>query len=171
MCTSDSNCVSVSKNLRLRHHAIPHDNSWTEVKVFLHNVQQLPLALLGGPIVEDGDREGMGNSNSIGYLKQLSVIMYTLRTSAKTGETFWKIRQQSACTMFFSTENVFQFFILHPDLGKKQALTWTVWKKECEKVMCKFYHSYTFTTVVSRVRWIISLVNGLLQTENIHQRI
>ena len=49
---------------------IPHDNSRTEVKVLFHNFQQLLLTLLGGPIVEDGDRQWMGDSNSIGYLQQ-----------------------------------------------------------------------------------------------------
>lgn len=56
----------------IRHRRIPHDNSRTEVKVLRHNFQQLLLALLGGPVVEDGDGEWMGDSNSIGYLKQLS---------------------------------------------------------------------------------------------------
>lgn len=60
-----------------KHHIIPHDNSWTEVKVLPHNVQQLLLALLGGSIRKDGDRYGMGNTNSVGYLKKLLHIMHT----------------------------------------------------------------------------------------------
>lgn len=60
-----------------KHHIIPHNNSWTEVKVLLHDVQQLPLALLGGSIRKDGDRDGMGNTDSVGYLKELLHIMHT----------------------------------------------------------------------------------------------
>lgn len=60
------------KKWRMGNLRIPHDNSWTEVKVLHHDVQKLFLALRGGPIVEDGDREGVGNSNGIGNLKQLS---------------------------------------------------------------------------------------------------
>lgn len=70
----------------IRHHRIPHNNSWTEVKVVIYDFQQLLLALLGRPIVEDGDSEWMGDSNSIGNLKQLSQIMHKLRT--EMGETF-----------------------------------------------------------------------------------
>lgn len=49
---------------------LPHDFSRTEVKVLRHDVQQLLLALLGGPIVEDGDGERVGHSDSIRDLKQ-----------------------------------------------------------------------------------------------------
>lgn len=54
--------------VKMRHHRIPHYDSRTKVKVLLHNFQQLLLTPLGGPKVEDGDGEWMGNANSIGYL-------------------------------------------------------------------------------------------------------
>lgn len=47
---------------------LPDNNSWTKVKVLPHNIKQLSLALLGGPVVEDRNGEGMGNSDGIGYL-------------------------------------------------------------------------------------------------------
>lgn len=49
---------------------IPHDNPWAEIKVLHDDVQQLLLALLGGSIVEYGHRQWMGDSNSVGHLKQ-----------------------------------------------------------------------------------------------------
>lgn len=77
--------------MQLRHHSIPHYNSWTEVKVLVHNVQKLLFSFLGGPIVEDGDREGMGDSNGVGHLQKLAQIMQTLiNYLCKTGEMFYK---------------------------------------------------------------------------------
>lgn len=48
----------MSKNVKFlqkmqQHNTIPHNHSRTEVKVLLHDVQQLPLTPLGGPEVED----------------------------------------------------------------------------------------------------------------------
>lgn len=51
---------------------LPHDFSRTEVEVLRHNVQQLLLALLGGPVVEDGHGERVGHADSIGDLKPSS---------------------------------------------------------------------------------------------------
>lgn len=53
-----------------RGHTLPDNDSRTEIKVLLHNVKQLSLTLVGGPIVEDRNGEGMGNSNGIGHLIQ-----------------------------------------------------------------------------------------------------
>lgn len=51
-----------------RGYALPDNDSRTEIKVPLHNVKQLSLTLVRGPVVEDGNGEGMGNSDSIGNL-------------------------------------------------------------------------------------------------------
>lgn len=51
-------------------YTLPDNDSRTEIKVPLHNVKKFLFSLLRGPIVEDGNGEGMGNSNGIGHLVQ-----------------------------------------------------------------------------------------------------
>lgn len=57
-------------------YTLPHNDPRAEVKVLPHNVKQLPLALLRGPVVEDRNGEGVGNSNGIGHLIQHIQIYY-----------------------------------------------------------------------------------------------
>lgn len=78
MCTLEVLSAGLLATKTKTKHVIPHNNPWTEVKVLLHNVQQLLLTLLGSPVRKDGDRERMGNTNSIGYLEEKSHIMHTL---------------------------------------------------------------------------------------------
>lgn len=47
---------------------LPDDDTWAEVKVLLHYVEQFPLTLFGGAIVKDGNGERMGHANGIGHL-------------------------------------------------------------------------------------------------------
>lgn len=51
-------------------YTLPDNDAGTEVKVSFHNVKQLFLTLLRGAIVEDGDGERVGHSDSIGHLVQ-----------------------------------------------------------------------------------------------------
>lgn len=47
---------------------LPDDDPRSEVKVLLDDVQQLPLTLLRGSVVEDGDGQRVGHTNGIGHL-------------------------------------------------------------------------------------------------------
>lgn len=49
----------------LREQPLPHNDSWTKVKVFLDDFKQLLLTLLGCAIVEDGNGKRMGHSDGI----------------------------------------------------------------------------------------------------------
>lgn len=111
-------------------HHIPHNNSWTEIKVLPHNVQQLHLVLLGRPIVEDGDRERVGNSNSIGYLK----TVYKQGLCSHIKNLSWNIlKNQTAlrihctkvvqCLMFYSKLKMFRIYISICIFKKKTIIT------------------------------------------------
>lgn len=51
-------------------HTLPDDDTRAEVEVLLHDLQQLLLAPLGGPIVEDGDGQGVSHSNGVRHLRK-----------------------------------------------------------------------------------------------------
>lgn len=49
-------------------YTLPDNDSRAQIKIPLHDVQQLSLTLVGGSIMEDGDGQWVGNTNRVGHL-------------------------------------------------------------------------------------------------------
>lgn len=49
---------------------LPDNDSRAEVKVLPHDVEQLPFALVGRPVMEDGNGQRMGDSDGVRHLLQ-----------------------------------------------------------------------------------------------------
>ncbi len=80
---------------------LPHNDSWTKVKVFLDNFKQLLLTLLGCAIVEDGNGKRMGHSDGIRNLHHCECNFIHEWTSNSKDYTFWakrKVSVQLTCT-------------------------------------------------------------------------
>lgn len=65
-------------------YTLPDNDSRAEIKVPLHNVKQLSLTLVGGPIMEDGDGQRMGNSNCVGHLTHKFLYFFKYKNPHKT---------------------------------------------------------------------------------------
>ena len=54
--------------LRRGEECSPDNNTWSKVKVLVNDLEKLFLCLLGGTVGEQGNGEGVGHSDGVGYL-------------------------------------------------------------------------------------------------------
>lgn len=64
-------------------YTLPDNDSRAQIKIPLHNVQQLSLTFVGGSIMEDGDGQWVGNTNSVGHLMHKVCVLKIYKSALK----------------------------------------------------------------------------------------